>query len=154
MNPPFLLADIISDLITNIFAAPVANLLIIVGLLLLIIAVVGDISGKIAPGKVGRIAAGIIGTTLLIIGLSIYLKTGQPQPISLEENTNRYGGDYRQGFDIADAKSCSQLCSKEGVCVAFTFVKPGFQAPSGRCWLKSIVASPISDSCCTSGVKK
>jgi hypothetical protein len=133
MNSPFLLADILGDLVTNIFAAPLANLIVIVALLLLIIAVVGDISGKIAPGKVGRIAAGIIGTILLIIGLSMYPKTGQPQPISLEENTNRGGGDQRLGFDVADVKSCSQVCSKEGFCVAFTFVKPGLQGSSGRC---------------------
>jgi hypothetical protein len=154
MNPPFLLADILGDLVTNIFTTPLANLIVIVGLILLIIAVVGDISGKIAPGKVGRIAAGIIGTILLTIGLMMYPRTVQPQQFSFEENTNRGGGDQRQGFDIADVKSCSQVCSKEGFCVAFTFVKPGIQAPSGRCWIKNIITVPTSDSCCTSGVKK
>ena len=56
------------DLIASLSTAPIANLLILGGLVFLGIAVVGKISGKIEPGKSGRIAAGALGTVLLIVG--------------------------------------------------------------------------------------
>ena len=47
------------ELIQHFIDAPLPNLCVIAGLVFLVIAVVGDISGKIQPGKVGRIAARI-----------------------------------------------------------------------------------------------
>jgi len=61
------------DLVKGLFELPVSNLLIVAGLVFLCIAVVGKISGKIDPGKAGRIASGTIGTILLAVGLSMYL---------------------------------------------------------------------------------
>jgi hypothetical protein len=56
--------------------APVANLFMVAGLAFLGIAVVGDISGKIQPGKTGRILSGLIGIVLVSSGLMMY----SPQP--------------------------------------------------------------------------
>jgi hypothetical protein len=73
---------------------------------------------------------------------------------TLEVNTNRPGGDYRN-FDLASARpeECRDTCTMEPQCVAFTFVNPGVQGPSARCWLKGTVPPPSADSCCVSGVK-
>jgi hypothetical protein len=73
---------------------------------------------------------------------------------SLEVNTNRQGSDYRS-FDLASGRpeECRDTCGVEPQCLAFTFVNPGVQGPSARCWLKSAVPPPTADACCVSGVK-
>src|SRR5215467_8709617 len=48
------------------------TMFVVVGLAFLVIAVVGNITGKITPGKEGRIAAAIIGRILLVVGLVIH----------------------------------------------------------------------------------
>jgi hypothetical protein len=55
----------------ELLRAPVGNLLVLAGIIFLAIAVVGQVSGKINPGKAGRIAGGIAGVVLLAIGLSM-----------------------------------------------------------------------------------
>ncbi len=65
------------DIVNNIISAPIANLLVFAGIIFLGIAVVGKIIGKIEPGKSGRIISGIIGMTLLIIGLFMHFKQNQ-----------------------------------------------------------------------------
>jgi hypothetical protein len=72
----------------------------------------------------------------------------------MEGNTDRPGLDYRS-FDLpaADPKLCQDACAGEANCKAFTYVRPGVQGPSARCWLKSSVPNPVSNNCCVSGVK-
>jgi hypothetical protein len=75
------------ELIKAVLAAPIANLFIVGGLVFLGIAVVGQISGKIEPGKTGRIASGVLGAILLVVGLVIHLRptpAPSPVPVSLE----------------------------------------------------------------------
>jgi hypothetical protein len=61
-----------SELIGHLTDAPLPNLLIIAGLVFLGIAVVGKVSGKIEPDRLGRIASGVLGIALLIGGISIH----------------------------------------------------------------------------------
>jgi hypothetical protein len=74
----------------------------------------------------------------------------------LEVDQNRLGGDYRS-FDLpaADPELCRAACDDDDKCRAFTYVKPGFQAPVARCWLKGPVVPParINEGCCVSGVR-
>ena len=72
----------------------------------------------------------------------------------LEGNTDRPGMDYRS-FDLpaADPKLCQSACAGEANCKAFTYVRPGVQGPSARCWLKSSVPNTVNNDCCVSGVK-
>jgi hypothetical protein len=49
----------VEELIEALFAAPIANILIVTGLVFLGIAVVGKISGRIKPGETGRIMPGL-----------------------------------------------------------------------------------------------
>jgi len=78
------------ELITSLSTAPVANLLILGGLIFLGIAVVGKISGKIEPDKSGRIAAGALGTILLIVGFIMHVSpapSATPPPATLAPQT-------------------------------------------------------------------
>jgi len=70
----------------------------------------------------------------------------------LEPNVDRPGSDYRN-FDLPypRAEDCRDACLSDPGCAAFTYVNPGVQGPSARCWLKnSVPASRYSD-CCVSG---
>ncbi len=57
------------ELLRDILQTPTPTLLIVFGLFFLGIAVVGRISGKIDPGRTGRIVSGSVGVCLLAIGL-------------------------------------------------------------------------------------
>ena len=73
---------------------------------------------------------------------------------TLELNVDRPGSDYRS-FDLGSTRpeECRDTCMIEPQCVAFTYVNPGVQGPSARCWLKSAVPPPSANNCCVSGVK-
>ena len=72
-----------------------------------------------------------------------------PAATGLEWNTNRPGSDYRS-FDLPtpSPETCQSACTGEPGCVAFTYVNPGVQGPSARCWLKNTVPPPTGDTCC------
>jgi hypothetical protein len=70
-----------------------------------------------------------------------------------ENNTNRPGSDYRN-FTTNDWRACQATCGDEGgTCAAWTWVRPGVQGASGRCWLKQGAAKPVADVNCVSGVR-
>lgn len=72
----------------------------------------------------------------------------------LEPDTNRLGRDYRSfDMEVDDPALCKAECNKEAQCVAFTYVKPGWQGPAARCWLKNEVPTAGAHGCCVSGVK-
>ena len=72
-----------------------------------------------------------------------------------EWGVDRPGGDYKNFNMTQDQPSlCEQACNAEPQCKAWTFVHPGVQGPSARCWLKSTVPPKKNDSCCVSGVKQ
>jgi hypothetical protein len=73
---------------------------------------------------------------------------------ALEVNVDRPGSDYRS-FDLGTPRpeECRDTCMVEPQCVAFTYVNPGVQGPSARCWLKSAVPAATPNACCVSGVK-
>jgi hypothetical protein len=79
---------------------------------------------------------------------------GTVQP-GMENDVDRPGNDYRS-FDLSspDPTLCKQACDDDPNCKAFTYVKPGFQGTSARCWLKNAVPSAVPSSCCISGVKE
>jgi 1-phosphatidylinositol phosphodiesterase len=78
-----------------------------------------------------------------------------PSAGGLEPDTDRAGSDYRS-FDLPQPapELCQSACAAEPQCRAFTYVRPGVQGPSPRCWLKSSVPNPTSNACCTSGVRR
>ena len=73
----------------------------------------------------------------------------------LEQDVNRLGSDFRD-FDLAEAdpQLCQRACDDDARCQAWTYVRPGIQAPAARCWLKAPVPLPLKqEPCCVSGVK-
>lgn len=72
---------------------------------------------------------------------------------SFEPNIDRAGRDYSNTASKS-AVDCSFKCQAEGnQCRAWTFVKPGLQGPSGRCFLKTGSPATRRDACCTSGAR-
>jgi hypothetical protein len=74
--------------------------------------------------------------------------------LSVEYDTDRPGGDYRN-YDLprADVELCRNACAGDANCKAYTYVKPGVQGSSARCWLKSSIPPAGKSSCCISGTK-
>lgn len=72
----------------------------------------------------------------------------------LEYNIDRPGSDYRN-FDLPSTRpeDCRDACFADAPCVAFTYVNPGVQGPSARCWLKNNTPAATPSNCCVSGVK-
>jgi hypothetical protein len=72
---------------------------------------------------------------------------------TFEVNIDRPGEDY-SNFDLPRARPrlCQQSCFEDGSCRAWTYVRPGFQGPAPRCWLKSGVPAGTPSDCCVSGV--
>jgi hypothetical protein len=71
-----------------------------------------------------------------------------------EYSIDRFGGDYRV-FDTASDSSgsaCRAACEGENKCRAWTYVRPGYIAPSARCYLKDKITRPRQKPCCVSGV--
>lgn len=60
------------ELIKSLFSAPLATIFVIAGLVFLLLAVVGNVSGKIEPGPKGRVFSGILGVSFVLVGLSMH----------------------------------------------------------------------------------
>jgi hypothetical protein len=60
---------VMGELVKAVFAAPLATLFIVAGMLFLLIAVAGNIHGKMEPGATARIFSGILGLMFLGVGL-------------------------------------------------------------------------------------
>ena len=92
----------------------------------------------------------------VVLLTALILAAGVPawsQPIE-------YGKD-RPGSDIASfnlpangsPEMCQGACVANAQCVAWTFVRTGWQGPAPRCWLKNSAPAPVDGVCCASGHK-
>ena len=73
----------------------------------------------------------------------------------LEWNIDRPGSDYKSfGLPVANPLLCRDACAGDPECEAWTYVKPGYQCPDARCWLKHSVPSAVSSNRCVSGVSR
>ena len=82
----------------------------------------------------------LFGCLLILMGAPAYAVDGFDLP----------GSDY-SGFDAASWFVCRNTCGGDSRCQAWTWVKPGFQGPRGRCYLKSRVPTLVRNNCCNSG---
>ena len=91
----------------------------------------------------------LIAVTTFVLALAGWFGPGQ----AMEQNRDRPGGDFTS-FNIgADPKLCKAACKGNPACQAWTYVKPGYQGPSARCWLKNTVPPKVKNKCCVSGTK-
>jgi hypothetical protein len=88
------------------------------------------------------------------IAVLLFCSIALVESYALETNTDRPGMDYNN-FDLASANPslCEQACNADPNCRAFTYVKPGVQGSSARCWLKNGIPAANPSDCCVSGVK-
>ncbi|MCQ8119527.1 LCCL domain-containing protein [Methylomonas rosea] len=68
------------EIVKALFGAPLATVFVIAGLIFLLVAVVGNISGKIEPGPKGRLFSGILGLAFVIVGLAMHFAQNFVQP--------------------------------------------------------------------------
>jgi len=69
------------------------------------------------------------------------------------QKTDRPGNDYAQRLEQS-AEACRTLCSRDGNCQAFTFVKPLSGAGGGQWYLKRSTSPPVADRCFISAQRK
>ena len=89
----------------------------------------------------------------LILGIDLSFTFGasaQSRFFTFERGVDRPGRDYKN-IASPGAAQCSFSCQAENQCRAWTYVRPGIQGPSGRCWLKTTVPQANRNGCCTSG---
>jgi hypothetical protein len=74
---------------------------------------------------------------------------------TIEYGKDRLGSDIA-GFNLppnGSPENCQGACEANASCVAWTFVRSGWQGPAPRCYLKN-PAPPATDTvCCVSGHK-
>jgi PAN domain len=95
-------------------------------------------------------------STLLVTAFASALlgpAAAQSKFFTFERGIDRPGLDFNN-TPSQGAADCSFACQLENQCRAWTFVRPGVQGPSGRCFLKSAVPQARRDNCCTSGFRK
>lgn len=100
-----------------------------------------------------RVVAGLASLAFVLAAVPADAQTVGPSPDIIAAGVDRPGGDYRS-FELgrADPNVCRSTCRAESRCTAWTYVKPNIQGPNARCWLKHVVPTPITASCCHSGV--
>lgn len=93
-------------------------------------------------------------TLFIVVTLLALLSFPLTKPVAaFEQGYDRPGGEFigkRSG--VASAQECFQICSGNPNCVAFTWVKPNIQGPTGMCWLKGSLSKKVRNNCCVSGV--
>lgn len=77
-----------------------------------------------------------------------------PRDPRVEFSIDRPGGDYRSFETSASAAGhpCAASCEEDHRCRAWTYVRPGYHGPAGRCELKDRLTRPRTEPCCVSGV--
>lgn len=63
-----------NEIVKGIFNAPLATIFVIAGIIFLLVAVIGNISGKIEPGAKGRVISGVVGLAFIVLGLSMHFQ--------------------------------------------------------------------------------
>ena len=72
----------------------------------------------------------------------------------LEQGIDRPGHDIADfDLDQPEPRRCELACRQDANCRAYTYVKPGIQSDSARCWLKDTIPDAVEADCCISAVK-
>lgn len=68
-----------------------------------------------------------------------------------EQNVDRRGVTYAS-TPAASPTACRRACQADAECLAWTFVRPPVQGPTGVCELKAAIAPGFASPCCVSGI--
>ena len=94
------------------------------------------------------IGAGLVG--LFVAGSAV---AGESRFV--EQNVDRYGGDYRVVVMGTGEtyQACQALCAGDAQCKAWTYVRAGIEQATPSCRLKVTVPFAERSPCCVSGVE-
>ena len=107
----------------------------------------------------GKVLAGFCAVALCVVffcGVTASFGTDETMTVTMEHDTNYYGMDYNDGRlprENCGPECCRDACRKDPKCKAYTWVKPGVQGPTARCWLKHGVPGKSTDHNTISGRK-
>ena len=90
----------------------------------------------------------------VVIGMLLWPVSVSRAQGNMEFGIDRPGQDFLN-FDLssADPALCESACTQNPNCRAWTYVMPNtIQGPNPRCWLKTGIPNPVSNTCCISGV--
>jgi hypothetical protein len=87
------------------------------------------------------------------IALASNIQASLNERFHLEYNTDRPESDYGQRATVSP-EACRVICSADGSCQAFTFVKPPSGVSTGQCYLKRTVPGAVANPCCISAKRK
>ena len=116
--------------------------------------------GEAATGLTGRYGKHVNAIGLICSRLVINQPNVQAENAALdasmeavEFNIDMPGNDFKN-YPSSIFTQCRRDCARDPACKAWTWVKPGLQGPSARCWLKNAVPPRKPGQGLASGVKK
>ena len=121
---------------------------------------------RVGTGSIGTVGAispsaeleminvqSLVSQRQMAVSLAQNIVAAQNEPFHLEYNTDRPGSDYGQRTTVSP-EACRAICSADGTCQAFTFVKPPAGTSAGQCYLKRTVPAAVVNPCCISAKRK
>ena len=92
--------------------------------------------------------------TLVLILTGFFGIVNGDQMTAPQNDTDFMGSDYSSvPLDTPDPLECEKMCASDDKCMAYTYVKPGYQGDKAVCYLKSLVPNSSQNKCCISGIK-
>jgi PAN domain len=78
----------------------------------------------------------------------------EPRGGATEFSIDRIGGDYKNFETPPDptGNACQEACAADSRCRTWTYLRPGYDGPAARCFLKDRLTRPHHKPCCVSGV--
>jgi hypothetical protein len=88
-----------------------------------------------------------------LIALALTLLSAPALAQTIEYGKDRLGSDIGNFSLPANSvpKNCQGACQANSSCVAWTFVRSGWQGPTPHCWLKNPAPASTDNLCCVSG---
>ena len=103
---------------------------------------------KILNASTGVLNLPACATRIFVVALTLL-----PLSAGAVDGFDLPGSDY-DNFTASSAPVCRNSCAGDSRCQAWTWVKPGFQGPAARCWLKHRLPKLVKNSCCNSGSRE
>ena len=103
---------------------------------------------KILNASTGVLNLPACATRIFVVALTLL-----PLSAGAVDGFDQPGSDY-DNFTASSAPVCRNSCAGDSRCQAWTWVKPGFQGPAARCWLKHRLPKLVKNSCCNSGSRE